>query len=43
MIAHTSIDVSDYQKSKQFYREILGTIGYKQNMEFGKSGGFNDG
>lgn len=43
MIAHTSLPVSDYKKSKKFYTKVLGAIGYKQNMEFGEAAGYNDG
>ena len=43
MIAHTSIPVSEYKKSKEFYTKILAPLGYTQNMEFGESSGFNDG
>lgn len=43
MIAHTSLPVKDYQKSKEFYTKILAPLGYTQNMEFGESAGFNDG
>jgi catechol 2,3-dioxygenase-like lactoylglutathione lyase family enzyme len=43
MIAHTSLPVSDYSKSKAFYRDVLSTLGYKNNMEYGRSAGFNDG
>jgi catechol 2,3-dioxygenase-like lactoylglutathione lyase family enzyme len=43
MIAHTSLAVSDYQKSKTFYRKALAPLGYKNNMEFGDAAGFNDG
>ena len=43
MIAHTGIHVSDYQKSKEFYTKLLGTLGYTQNMEYGEAAGFNDG
>ena len=43
MIAHTSLAVSNYRKSKAFYSEILTPLGYKNNMEFGTSAGFNDG
>lgn len=43
MIAHTTLYVSNYKKSKDFYRKILKPLGYKQNMEFGEAGGFNDG
>ena len=43
MIAHTSVPVSDYKKSKNFYTKILATLGYKQNMEYGEAAGFNDG
>jgi len=43
MIAHTSIPVSNYKKSKAFYKKVLKTLGYKNNMEFGEAAGFNDG
>jgi len=43
MIAHASIAVSDYKASKKFYTDVLKTLGYKQNMEFGEAAGFNDG
>lgn len=43
MIAHTALPVSDYRKSKAFYSEVLATLGYSQNMEFGEAAGFNDG
>jgi catechol 2,3-dioxygenase-like lactoylglutathione lyase family enzyme len=43
MIAHTTLAVSDYTKSKAFYTTVLATLGYSQNMEYGKSAGFNDG
>jgi predicted lactoylglutathione lyase len=43
MIAHTSLTVSDYGKSKEFYLKVLEPLGYQNNMEFGESAGFNDG
>jgi catechol 2,3-dioxygenase-like lactoylglutathione lyase family enzyme len=43
MIAHTTLPVSDYAKSKAFYTSVLAALGYSQNMEFGESAGFNDG
>jgi catechol 2,3-dioxygenase-like lactoylglutathione lyase family enzyme len=43
MIAHTSLAVSDYRKSKGFYNKVLAALGYHNNMEFGESAGFNDG
>lgn len=43
MIAHTSLTVSDYQKSKAFYCEALAPLGYSNNMEHGEAAGFNDG
>ena len=43
MIAHTSLLVSDYSKSKEFYTRLLSTLGYTQNMEYGEAAGFNDG
>jgi len=43
MIAHTTLPVSDYRKSKAFYGKALAPLGYRNNMEFGDSAGFNDG
>jgi predicted lactoylglutathione lyase len=43
MIAHTTLPVSDYRKSKAFYVAALAPLGYKNNMEYGESAGFNDG
>ena len=43
MIAHTTLLVSNYAKSKAFYTSVLATLGYRQNMEYGESAGFNDG
>jgi predicted lactoylglutathione lyase len=43
MIAHTSLHVSDYRRSKTFYSKVLEPLGYKSNMEYGESAGFNDG
>lgn len=43
MIAHTTLPVSDYKKSKDFYIEVLKSLGYTNNMEFGEAAGFNDG
>ena len=43
MIAHTTLPVSHYAKSKAFYTNVLSTLGYRQNMEYGESAGFNDG
>ncbi|HTR18687.1 MAG TPA: VOC family protein [Candidatus Paceibacterota bacterium] len=43
VIAHTSVPVSNYKKSKKFYTAVLGAIGYTQNMEYGEAAGFSDG
>ncbi len=43
MIAHTSLAVSDYRRSKAFYAQALAPLGYRQNMEYGEAAGFNDG
>lgn len=43
MIAHTSLAVSDYPKSKEFYSSVLATLDYQNNMEYGEAAGFNDG
>ncbi len=43
MIAHTSLPVSDYQRSRAFYCTALAPLGYSNNMEHGDAAGFNDG
>ena len=43
MIAHTSLLISNYQKSKEFYSKVLAPLGYTLKMEYGESGGYNDG
>jgi predicted lactoylglutathione lyase len=43
MIAHTTLPVSDFVKSKAFYMLALAPLGYKNNMEEGEAAGFNDG
>ena len=43
MIAHTTVPVSDYPTSKAFYIKALKPLGYRNNMEYGEAGGFNDG
>ncbi len=43
MIAHTSLAVSDYRRSKAFYIQALKPLGYTNNMEYGEAAGFNDG
>lgn len=43
MIAHTTLAVSDYRRSKAFYGEALAPLGYRNNMEFDEAAGFNDG
>ena len=43
MIAHTTLHVSNYTRSKEFYVKALATLGYTNNMEEGEAAGFNDG
>jgi predicted lactoylglutathione lyase len=43
MIAHTTLHVSNYSKSKTFYTATLASLGYHNNMEHGESAGFSDG
>ena len=43
MIAHTSVPVSDFAKSKAFYIAALAPLGYRNNMEYDDDVGFNDG
>ncbi len=43
MIAHTTLAVRNYRKSKEFYIKVLAPLGYNNNMEYGEAAGFNDG
>ena len=43
MIAHTSLPVRNFRKSKTFYIKALSPLGYRNNMEYGEAAGFNDG
>src|ERR1700738_5327542 len=43
MIAHTTLTVSDYHRSKTFYIKAREPLGYRNNMEYGEAAGFNDG
>jgi catechol 2,3-dioxygenase-like lactoylglutathione lyase family enzyme len=43
MIAHTTLAVSDYRRSKRFYTTALEPLGYTNNLEHGDAAGFNDG
>ena len=43
MIAHTTLPVSDYQRSKAFYIRTLAPLGYSHSLEDGEAGGFHDG
>lgn len=40
MLDHVSIMVSDFEKSKSFYKAVLGPLGYKMLMEFPGVAGF---
>lgn len=40
MIDHIGIDVSDYQRAKQFYTAALAALGYRLLMEYGETAGF---
>ena len=42
MIAHTTLPVSDYRKSKAFYVQALAPLGYENNMESAEAAGFSD-
>jgi catechol 2,3-dioxygenase-like lactoylglutathione lyase family enzyme len=33
MIAHTTLPVSDYRRSKSFYIKVLKPLGYRNNMD----------
>jgi catechol 2,3-dioxygenase-like lactoylglutathione lyase family enzyme len=43
MIAHTTLPVSNYRRSKIFYSKALKPLGYRNNMEYGAAGGYSDG
>ena len=43
MIDHMSVSVSDYDRSKTFYRAALAPLGYAVVMEFEKNAGFGIG
>ena len=45
MIDHTSVAVSDYQKSKEFYQKALAPLGYEVGMDLPdyKAAGFKQG
>ncbi len=43
MIAHASINVSNYKKGMDFYTSVLTPLGYTQNMDYAEAAGFNDG
>jgi catechol 2,3-dioxygenase-like lactoylglutathione lyase family enzyme len=43
MIAHISLSIRDFAKSKAFYSVVLAPLGYHVNMEYGEAAGFNDG
>ncbi|MDE1925219.1 MAG: VOC family protein [Patescibacteria group bacterium] len=45
MIEHVSVPVSDYKKSKEFYKKLLAPAGYTlyRDMDEWKAGGFLEG
>jgi len=43
MIAHTTLHVSNYRKSKLFYVKFLALLGYTNNMEYSEAAVFNHG
>ena len=44
MIDHTGVGVSDFNRSRDFYREALAPLGYQMVMEFeGEAAGFGAG
>ena len=43
MIAHTTLVVSNFTKSKAFFSKALAPLGYTNNMADGEAAGFNDG
>lgn len=44
MIDHTTVGVSDYAKSREFYRQVLAPLGYELLTEFGaEAAGYGDG
>ncbi|GGC92344.1 VOC family protein [Enterococcus wangshanyuanii] len=42
MIDHIALNVSDIEKSKQFYKEVLATLGNEIKLDFGKSVSFGE-
>jgi catechol 2,3-dioxygenase-like lactoylglutathione lyase family enzyme len=43
VIAHTSLPVKDFAKSKDFYVKALRPLGYRNSMGDESAAGFNDG
>ncbi|MDB5237920.1 MAG: putative lactoylglutathione lyase [Candidatus Kaiserbacteria bacterium] len=43
MIEHTGVQVKDVDSAKEFYQKVLGTLGYKMNMDMGDAAGFMEG
>ncbi len=43
MIAHTTLHVSDLDKSRAFYLQALAPLGYSNNMQDDDAAGFSDG
>lgn len=42
-IDHLSLRVSDFAKSKRFYKDVLGFLGFKLKYEFAGSAGWSNG
>jgi catechol 2,3-dioxygenase-like lactoylglutathione lyase family enzyme len=40
MLDHIGVTVSDYARSKEFYKQTLAPMGYQLLMEFGEAAGF---
>jgi catechol 2,3-dioxygenase-like lactoylglutathione lyase family enzyme len=43
MIDHIMVRVKDYQVSRDFYDQVLATLGYQRLMEFGNGAGYGSG
>jgi catechol 2,3-dioxygenase-like lactoylglutathione lyase family enzyme len=43
LLDHISLRVADYERSKEFYRTVLATLGYRLAMEATSGAGFSKG
>jgi catechol 2,3-dioxygenase-like lactoylglutathione lyase family enzyme len=43
MIAHLSLPVTDFERSKDFYSKVLRSVGYKLSVKFDGACGYKEG